>query len=191
MSYRIYLFSLILLSGLITRSQDYTIEDKYDRLTENWLEVSAELKNYAGLSTFCVSEEFRDYTTTILKEMHHYDSVVMDFLKEPGAEELIGHHEYKATLKEIGQFEEEYGIKSFMNFLRESCVTRNDLEKNKADLKNEVGMYSYDGQIVVLETDIHRFLKHIDKRVVSIDKHLHKIHPDRFQLGGAVVSSWD
>jgi hypothetical protein len=191
MSIRIHISVLIILFGSLAYAQDFTIEEKYDRLTEEWLEVSADLKRYEGLSTFCVSEEFRTYTTNILKEMHHYDSVVMGFLLEPDAEELIGHHEYKATMHEIGQFEEEYGIKNFMSFLREGCVTRNDLEKNKADLQNEVGMYSYDGQIVVLETDIHRFLKHIDKKVVSIDKHLHKIHPDRFQFSGPLVSSWD
>lgn len=191
MTQRIYLVALSIFFGSLSFAQDFTIEDKYDRLTEEWLEVSADLKSYAGLSGFCVNDEFRKYTINILKEMHHYDSVVMGFLLEPGAEELIGHHEYKVTLKEIGEFEEEYGIKNFMNFLRESCVTRNDLEKNKENLKNEVGMYSYDGQIVVLETGIHRFLKHIDKRVVSIDKHLHKIHPDRFQFSGPLVSSWD
>jgi len=188
---RIYIAGTILFLSIMANAQDFTIEDKYDQLTEKWLELSNELKSYAGLSEFCVNDEFRDYTTSILSEMHHYDSVVLKFLREPGAEELIGHHEYKVTLDEIEKLEEEGGIKEFIHFLRNSCITRNDLEKNKVNLKNDLGMYSYDGQIVVLETDIHRFLTQIDKRVISIDKHLHKIHPDRFQPSRVLASNMD
>lgn len=189
MSTRIYIAAIILFQSILVNAQDYTIEDKYDQLTEQWLEVSNGLKSYEGLSGFCGNEDFRNYTISILSEMHYYDSIVMRFLFEPEAVDLIGIHEYKVTMKEIEKMEEEGGIKEFMSFLRESCITRNDLEKNKGDLKNEVGMYSYDGEIVVLEADIHRFLSHIDKRVISIDKHLHKIHPDRFQPSGTLTSS--
>jgi hypothetical protein len=191
MKSRVYIAAIILFHSILTNAQDYTIEDKYDQLTEQWLELSKELKNYDGLAGFCGNEEFRNYTISILSEMHHYDSVVMGFLLDPNTEVLIGHHEYVATLKELEKMEEEGGIKEFMSFLRESCVARNDLEKKKDDVKNDVGMYSYDGQIVILETEIHRFLTHIDKRVISIDKHLHKIHPDRFQFNDTLVSSMD
>jgi hypothetical protein len=191
MKARIYIAAIILFHSILTNAQDYTIEDKYDQLTEQWLELSKELKNYEGLAGFCANEEFRNYTISILSEMHHYDSVVMGFLLDPSTEVLIGHHEYVATLKELEKMEEEGSIKEFMSFLRGSCVVRNDLEKKKDDVKNDVGMYSYDGQIVILETEIHRFLTHIDKRVISIDKHLHKIHPDRFQFNDTLVSSMD
>jgi len=178
-----FISSLVLFS-LASRAQSggVSIEKEYDVLTERWLEVSKELKNYAGLSGFCVQADFRNHTVGILKQLHHYDSVVLEFLHDPATEILIGHHEYKVVMHEIQSFETKYGIKSFIEFLRESCVTRNDLEKNKKTLELESGMYSYDGQIAVLEADITKFLHHIDKRVVSIDKHLHRIHPDRFQF---------
>lgn len=186
---RVLVLSLLVLSSVAVQSQSggLSIEQEYDILTEKWLEVSKELKSYSGLSGFCVQPEFRNHAVGMLKQLHHYDSVVLEFLYDPATEILIGHHEYKVIMHEISSFETKYGIKSFLDFLRESCVTRNDLEKNKKTLELESGMYSYDGQIAVLEADITKFLHHIDKRVVSIDKHLHRIHPDRFQFEGSLT----
>jgi hypothetical protein len=172
--------------GSRAQSADVSIEQTYDVLTEKWLAVSENLKHYEGLSSFCLTPEYRKYASEILTMLHHYDSVVLAFLLEPGTEAIIGHQEYKRTLTEIEEFETKYDIKSFMLFLRESCVTRNDLEKNKKTLQLDFGMYGYDGQITVLEADLTKFLNHIDKRVVSIDTHLHRIHPDRFQFSGVL-----
>jgi len=183
------LITMLLLSTMHlvkAQTEEVSIEKAYDMLTVKWLEVSKDLQNYRGLSSFCLTPEYRKHATSILMQLHHYDSVVLAFLKEPGTEALIGHLEYKKTLAEIVEFESKYDIRSFMAFLKESCVTRNDLEKNKKTLELESGMYSYDGQIIVLEADLTKFLHHIDKRVVSIDNHLHRIHPDRFQFGGVI-----
>ncbi len=184
--YRVFFLTLIMALSVGTRAQsaDVSIEHAYDVLTEKWLAVSENLTHYEGLSSFCLTPEYRKHAVEILTMLHHYDSVVLAFLNEPSTEAIIGHHEYKRTLAEIQKFEKKYDIKSFMTFLKESCITRNDLEKNKKTLVLESGMYSYDGQITILESDLSKFLHHIDKRVVSIDTHLHRIHPDRFQFGG-------
>lgn len=172
---------LIVFMGIQGSAQSVTIEEEYDRLTDSWLEVSDVLKSYQGLSDFCMEPKFRDYSVELLKQLHHYDSVVLDFLNDPTTAMIVGQKEYHKTLKDIEKFEAKYDIKSFIDFLRESCITRNGLEKNKQDLQMGQGADSYDGQVYILETDIAKFLKHIDKRIVSIDEHLHRIHPDKSQ----------
>ncbi len=188
------LFRFILISALIKYSasgfgQIITIEETYDRLTAQWLKISDVLKDYQGLSEFCVDPDFRSYTKEVLTQIHHYDSVVLDFLNEPGTEALIGHHEYKKTMKDISKFEGKYSIKAFYDFLNESCITRNGLERDRDELELNSGIDSYDGQIVVLQADVNKFLKHIDRRVVAIDEHLHRIHPDRFDQSPSLTAN--
>ena len=157
------------------------IEEEYDHLTAQWLEVSGELKTYSGLTTFCKNTEYSTYTVKILETLHHYDSLVLDIMENDAISQDVNHKELKKTSKDIAKFETEYGIKAFIGFLKESCNTRKDLEKNKKELMKDSGMYYYDGQLLVLETQLRKFLLHIDKRVVSIDDHLHMIHPDQIQ----------
>ncbi len=170
-----------ILTQVVYAQNEGHIEEEYDHLTAQWLEVSGELKTYSGLTTFCKSAEYSTQTIGILEALHHYDSIVLDIMKNNPINHDVSHREYKKTSKDIGKFETEYGIKGFIGFLKESCNTRKDLEKNKKELMKESGMYSYDGQLLVLETQLIKFLKHIDKRVVSIDNHLHMIHPDQIQ----------
>ncbi|WP_424963407.1 hypothetical protein [Ekhidna sp.] len=178
-----FLINLLLITSIAqAHAQSYVtidIEEEYDFLTTQWLNVSDDLSHYGGLSAFCTSEEYRSYTMEILDLLHHYDSIVLDMLRNPTVDLDISSKEYKKTMKDIAKFEEDYDVKGFISFLRESCITRNDLERNKEDLKNEVGMYSYDGQIVILETDIQKFMKKIDKRIIAINDHIHKIHPNQ------------
>ncbi|REE00072.1 hypothetical protein [Marinoscillum furvescens] len=167
------------LSTISTLFAQTSIEEEYDLLTEHWLEASDVLKTYDGLGLLCNDAKFRNNTLEILSLIHHYDSVLLDLMKDPTVELEISSHEYRKTMKELQQFEAEYGVKSFVSFLKESCLSRRDLERNKEELQKASGMYSYDGQRLVLETKLGKFLKHIDKKVVSIDKHIHHIHPDQ------------
>lgn len=155
------------------------IEEEYEYLTDQWLVISEDLTHYGGLSAFCTSEEYRIYTLDILNLLHHYDSVVLDLLKNPTSDIDVSSKEYRKTMSDIAKFEEEYDVKGFISFLKESCLSRRDLEKNKDDLKKEVGIYSYDGQVMMLETDLNKFMKHITKRIVAINDHVHKIHPSQ------------
>ena len=166
---------------MTTKAQP-SIEDYYDELTTDWVELSDVLKTYEGLSEFCVNQEFRDYSMSLLASIHHVDSIVLDFLKEPATERVIGTHEYHATLKEIHKMEIEYSSWEFMNFLRESCLERKELEKNKRDQGPATAQSGFDGEILVLETSLNKYLKHVDKRVRNMGDHIHRIHPDRFSL---------
>lgn len=158
-----------------------SIEEEYDYLTAKWLEASLDLKEYSGLTTFCKDASYKEQTIGLLETLHHYDSLVLDIINDPANIGSISHKEYKKTFKDIEKFETNYGIKEFISLLNESCATRRDLERNKKDLSKESGMYSYDGQLLVLETQLRKFLKHIDKKVVAIDEHLHLIHPDQIK----------
>lgn len=155
------------------------LEEDFDLLTSEWLNVSGELKTYSGLNRFCINADFRQETMDILGLLHHYDSLVLQILLDPSYDLDISHREYKHTIKDIQKFEEEFSIKKFIDHLRESCAARNELERSKDDLVKGSNVHSYDGQILVLETDIRRFLNHIDKKVIAIDDHLHMIHVDQ------------
>lgn len=181
MSNRISISIILVLIQLVpVKAQK--VEEQYAVLTQQWLEVSEKLKQYNGLSEFCQEQTFRAYTINILEHLHHFDSVMIDFLQEPTTALLIDSKEYEKTLKDIQEFETRFSNKAFLDYLRESCSTRNDLERHKDDLRKEVGMNSYDGQIVVLESGLNKFLKHIDKRIIAIEKHVHMIHPDRIGI---------
>lgn len=166
----------------VAKSQSYVavnIEDEYEFLTGHWLKMSEDISHYYGLSAFCTNSEYRTYTIEVLELLHHYDSVMIDLLKDPTADIDISSHEYKKTMKDIERFEGDYDLKGFIAFLRESCITRNQLERDKETLKKEVGMYSYDGQVMMLEAEVNKYLKKIDKRILAINKHIHHIHPDK------------
>jgi hypothetical protein len=169
-------------AGSVAQSSDaVSIEEEYDFLTGQWLEVSGELKTYSGLASYCKQPEFRKHTAHILELLHHYDSLVLDILTDPTSQLHVSKKEQQKTIKDIEKFEEKYSLKNFSALLKESCRTYKDLEKNKDDLVKESGMYSYDGQILILETQLRKFLTSIDKRVVAIDDHIHLIHPDQIK----------
>lgn len=184
-------FCGIVTSGIEVKAQtNSSIEQQYDLLTAQWLELSGNLKTYQGLNTFCTSPEYRTSSIEVLGHLHHFDSLVLDLMKEHQGEFAISHKEFKATLKDIEKFETEYGIKAFITVLKGCCDSRRDLERHKKELVNEIGANSYDGQILILENYLRKFLHHIDKKVLAIDDHLHMIHPDQVKPSKGVVSNY-
>ncbi len=88
-------------------------------------------------------------------------------------------------MKDLEQLETTYSTRSFIIYLQEGCATQRSLERKKKELKSEVGQESYDGQVQLLETGLNRYLHQISKRVKAMDKHIHRIHPERFSLFNA------
>lgn len=175
--YILFLYTLVI--GTVAMAQHevpVSLEDQYDAITAEWLSQSGQLKTYSGLTDICTDAEYRKQTIEILSIIHHYDSLVLDALNDPANIMKIDHKEYASSMKDITKFETEYGVRSFISHLKTSCETRLDLERNKEDLRKESGQYSYDGQILVLETEIRKYLKHLDKKVIRIDDHLHLLH---------------
>jgi hypothetical protein len=157
------------------------IEEHYDEMTESWLFVSEELKSYEGLQRFCTNKEFRYSTIDLIKEIHHYDSLIFSLITELSLYNEISDKDYKTMLKSLEKFEGKYTIKDFIDHLRDSCLERVEIEKNQDELEKDYANESYDGRRLVLMTDIEKYLNHIDKRILDIDEHLHLINLDHLK----------
>ncbi len=155
------------------------IEKNYSLLTEEWLKISYQLQSYAGLSQFCKSPTEKKHTYKVLSTLHHYDSVLLSLMEDPTLN--LDQKEYKKTVKAIEGFDAKYSVKKTNEMLSESCVEWRSLERDKSDLAKDIGIYSYDGQVLNLETMLQRYLNHIDNKVVDIEEHLHVIQPHHFK----------
>lgn len=168
----------LILITLGATAQDKSIEaleDKYDNLASEWLQISGDLKTYGGLAQYCYNSTYRENTATILQAIHHYDSVVLQNL-EGTASLNYDSKEQKNTLKDLEKLEERYSVAAFGDHLMESCSFRREIEKNKKEEKNDFGAESYDGKILLLETELRKYLNHIDQLVLKMDDHLHMLH---------------
>ncbi len=156
--------------------EEMSIEDHFASLTESWLERSDLLHEYAGINHYCQSPEFRESVNSVLDGLHHYDSLLMEKMKDPVVALSLDYREQKKTIKDIAKLETGYSSKDFLEHMRETCKFRNEIEKNADRLRNDSGPESYDGKVLVLETDVQRYLNHIDKLVVKIESHLHYLY---------------
>jgi len=149
------------------------IDDQFDLLAGEWLQKSEILHTYAGVNEYCQNPSFRAETDQILKEIHHYDSLIIKKLSDPTSYFAYNAKEEKKTLKDIIELESEFSFDNFLNQMRSSCEFRNEIESNAKTLKNGNGFESYDGKILVLETEIAKYLNKIDRLVLRVDNHIH------------------
>ncbi|MEO1256922.1 MAG: hypothetical protein AAFY41_18840, partial [Bacteroidota bacterium] len=155
------------------------IEDQFDVVAKQWLDKSEYLKMYVGINEYCQNPTFRKSTDRVLKTIHKYDSLIISRMEDPTAYFSWDSKEEKKTLKDVRELEEEYGLDAFIEQMRKSCSFRNEIEANADNLKNGMGEESYDGKIMILETEMVKYLKRIDKLVLKIDDHLHVLHLDQ------------
>ncbi len=169
------LFIISLSTSVIAQEDGRTLGKIIDDLTYKWDDEAKTMDNYEGLAKFCINEEYRMGILNLLRDIHHYDSVLYDRLIKASRFGKAS-HEMKKTIDEIEKFEEGYDMKSFIHFLHTECNARNEIERNADDLKAEIGFYSYDGQIYVLENELNKYVSHITKRVDHIREHVHHLH---------------
>ena len=169
------LLSLILVTSSYSQEDGKTLGKIIDDLTYTWDDEAKALNSYEGLAKFCINEEYRLGIIELLKDIHHYDSVLYDRLIQ-ATRHGNSNHEIKKTIDEIKKFEEGYDMKSFIHFLHTECSARKEIERNAKELKDEIGFYSYDGQIYVLENELNKYVSHITKRVDHIREHVHHLH---------------
>ncbi len=175
---KLLIFSFLILFALSSsygQDESKTLGKIIDDLTYKWDDEASSLNNYDGLAKFCINEDYRLGIIQLLKDIHHYDSVLYDRLLKASR---FGNqsHAIKKTIDEIEKFEEGYDMRSFVHFLHTECSARSEIEKNADDLKEEIGFYSYDGQIYVLENELNKYVSHITKRVDHIREHVHHLH---------------
>lgn len=176
---RYFLILLISCSSTVIIAQseiELPLEDQFDVVTNEWLAKSKVLKKYAGINKYCQDPAFRKSTDRLLETLHAYDSLIITKLEDPTAYFSWDTKEEKKTLKDVSELESEYSMEGFVNQMREACLMRNDIVNNEENLRRGVGMESYDGKILILETEMSKYLKKIDKLIVKIDDHLHVLH---------------
>ncbi len=167
--------------GFNAQAQGYateSIEKQYEYLTDKWLEISDEIKEYKGLSNYCNDPDYQQNSINVLESLHHYNAVVFEILKDTTTDKYSGQKAFKSTLKDIEKFESSHESEKFISFMDDNCDYLQGLEKNRMNLLKQSQMYSFDGRIYILETMLYRFMKRIDKKVVSIDDNIHMIHPE-------------
>jgi hypothetical protein len=176
---KLTVLAFFLAIGFSANAQDTkTLYEKFDLLAADWLKVSGEMKTYSGLEYYCRIPAYRSNTLELLHQIHSYDSLILEVTNDPNRIASPNEKELKNTLKDITKMEEEYSLVEFKNQLKSSCDFRKDIEKNKESSKNDFADESYDGQILILETEIRKYLRHIDNLVLKIDDHLLMLHID-------------
>ena len=168
------IFSLLIgLSVSVLAQSNLTLEEEYDLLTSDWLIRSEVLREYQGITEYCTNVNFRESVNNVLNAIHHYDSLVLDALESPTELLYSDNKMRQKTLKDIHKFEIQYSARAFIDEMRDDCSFRNEIEANADELRNGVGLESYDGKVVILETKVQKYLNHVDKLVKRIDQHIH------------------
>ena len=172
-----FIWVLLIVTGVLAQAQDpEVIEDEFEELTSQWLEQSDILHQYDGINSYCQEPDFRKSVNKVLDTVHHYDSLIMQKLRDPVLALSVDYKEQKKTIKDIAKLELEYSTKDFIEHMREACVFRNEIEADAEALKKNSGAESYDAQVLILETEIQRYLNHIDKLVTKVEDHLHYLY---------------
>ena len=161
-------------AGIVLAQDNESLGETLDNLTYSWDLESANMYDYNGMLKFCRDRDYRYEVITMLKDIHHYDSVLLDRLNK--AYRFNKDRELIKTLKDIAKFEEDYSMTEFINFLYDECQGISELERNKSELEDEISQESYDGKCYVIETEMAKYIHHITRRVDVIREHVHHLH---------------
>lgn len=177
---RIVLVIILFVTYLSSFGQsEAPIEDQFDKVTIQWLDKSKFLKTFEGINEYCQNPTFRNSVDKLLATIHSYDSLVISKMEDPLDYFNWDSKEEHKTLRDVYAFEEEYGMPAFIEHMRETCTYRNEIVNNEQNLRRGVGMESYDGKVLIIETEMTKYLKKIDKLMIRIDDHLHVLHIDQ------------
>ncbi|MEM6643434.1 MAG: hypothetical protein AAF616_10675 [Bacteroidota bacterium] len=149
------------------------LDEKIDQLTYAWDLEADKLASYNGLQNLCADAEYREEVFGLLKEIHHYDTVLYEVLKK--LSRTSKDKEIQKTMKDIKKFEREYDTKSFIKYMRKECSAMLEIEADADDTKNEVGYTSYSSQVYLLETELIKYVKQVTRRVDKIRAHVHDL----------------
>ena len=174
MRFKLFIGTLFICFASFSQSAvEVPIKEQFDYITLDWIGKSERLKTYAGINEYCQNPAFRETVNDLLNEIHAYDSMIIAKLSDPTSYLNFNAKEERKTLSDIQSLESVYGTATFIDKMRESCVFRNEIEEDADDLRNGVGYESYDAKVLLLETDVTRYLKKIDKLILKVDDHLH------------------
>ena len=142
-----------------------------DDLTVKWDKQAEQMTKYIGLKYYCTAEVYRDKTTNLLDDIHHYDTLLYGIVTRKYANSKD--KEAEATLKDIITVEADYTTKSFKEFLQKECDGFEAVEKlSKADGSK------YYKEVEKLEKELAKYVVIITKRIDLIDEHIHHLKLD-------------
>jgi hypothetical protein len=167
------LFTTLSTFLLFGQEEQERVDEKVDRITYDWDLEADKLASYDGLGAICTDNEYRTKILNLMSDIHHYDTILFGILTK--LSKRSDDHEIKKSLKDIARFEEKYNPKNFALFMNQECQAFKDLEKNAADLRNEVGQNSYSGQVYILETELAKYVRHVTASVDRIRQHVHHL----------------
>lgn len=173
---KIFVFSVFVMFGFSVMAQseeEGRLDEKIDAITYDWDLEADKLTSYEGLTNLCNNESYRVKIFTLLKDIHHYDTVLYNVLVD--LSKKSSDKEIEKTLKEIKKFEEEYGLENFVQFMSQECKAMIDIEKHADETRNEVGYTSYSSQVYMLETELFKYVSHVTDRVDKIRQHVHHL----------------
>lgn len=157
-----------------------SIVQHFDELDEEWHGIEPTLDNYEGIHTYCSQRDYKAKVLGILGKLHHYDTVIVNKMNDPLY--TVDPKERNKILKQIRKFEEDYSIPKFIKKLDQECHERHDVEHDKKYSKNDFADRSYDGQKLIIELEIKKYMKHITNKIDWIDKYLHHLHISEIKI---------
>ncbi len=166
-------FFLAISFASLAQETQKRIDEKVDEITYDWDLEADKLATYEGLGSICTDDEYRTKILNLMSDIHHYDTILFGILTNLSKQRKD--KEIKRSLKDIAKFEEKYNPKNFSHFMGQECKAFKDIEKHADDLRNEVGQYSYSGQVYILETELSKYVKHVTASVDRIRQHVHHL----------------
>lgn len=160
---------LLVLSLGASTAQGQDIVKIIDDLTIEWDGKAEKLKAYDGLGHLCREKVDRDATIKLLKDIHHYDSVLYNIVTTKYSKSKDA--EAQKTLQDIQTLEADYTTKSFLRFIHKECGQFNEIENNYG----KKGGAEYQKAIKVLEKELGKYVKAITKQIDIIDEHVHHL----------------
>jgi hypothetical protein len=158
------------------QNESALLVSKFNDLTNQWALISYDLRTYDGLKKYCADHSFRRNVAETLNGIHHYDSLLYERLTVKAR--FSNNHEIKKVIHQIEAFETKYKASNFSKTLSEECSDQRSLEKNSDELRNDIGMNSYDSQVILLEATLDKYVKNITKLMDHINDHIHHLHID-------------
>ena len=160
--------SVIFYSSLFAQDSQ-SITEKVDGLTAQWDEEAKVLKTYNGMRDICKNYSHRMATVSLIKEIHHYDSLLYSTVK--GKFDANKDPEAKATLNDIKKLEEEYTTKGFLDFIHKECNTFNTIENNFG----RYGGKPYEKEKAKMEKELKKYVDEITQQIDIVDEHIHHL----------------
>ena len=152
-----------------TMVDEHAVLMEFDKITKEWTAIAKEFGSYKGLTKYCSEREFRNEVDALLGAIHHYDTLLYGILINKTLH--TSNPELKITIREIEKVEKDFKPKNFHEHLNQDCRHRRKLERNKEKTKNDMHIYSYDGQVLIIENDIRQYVQRITRLVGLIHKH--------------------